>query len=138
MNRNSFLLLTGILEEPVLLQHRLVVCDLVLKERIIQKTPVFVSRCKVWRLKVEAVRKHFVEQVGKKAADGSMQDVEGVWNGLKSCLLEVSDNVCGKSKGRPRHKVTWWWNEELSKAVDEKRKSFKVWRTKKTRQAEEK
>ena len=97
----------GIPEEPILLQHRLLVCDLVLKERIIQKTLVFVNRCKVWRLKVEAVRKRFVEQVEKRAADRSMQDVEGVWNGLKSCLLEVSDNVCGKSKGRPRHKVTW-------------------------------
>ena len=49
-----------------------------------------------------------------------MTDVEGVWSGLKSCLLEMSENVCGKSKGRPRHKGTWWWNEELARVVDEK------------------
>ena len=34
-------------EEPVLLQHRLIVCDLVMKEHVIQKAPVFVSGCKV-------------------------------------------------------------------------------------------
>ena len=81
-------------------------------EHVIQKAPVFVSRCKVWRLKNETVRRHFVEEVEKRAADRSMKDVEGAWSGLKSCLLEVSDKVCGRSKGRPRHKVTWWWNEE--------------------------
>jgi Reverse transcriptase (RNA-dependent DNA polymerase) len=128
----------GIPEEPILLQHRLIVCDLVLKERVIQKLPVFESRCKVWKLKDVVVRRHFVEQVEKRAADRCVKDVDGAWNGLKSCLLEVSDNVCGKSKGRPRHKETWWWSEEVSKAVDEKRKLFKVWRTRKTRLAEEK
>ena len=107
-------------EKPVLLQHRLIDCNLVMKEHVIQKALVFVSRCKVWRLKNETVRR-FVEEVEKRANDRSTMDVEGAWGGLKSCLLEVSDKVCGKSKGRPEHKATWWWNEELEKAVDKKK-----------------
>ena len=34
-------------EEPDLLKHRQIVCDLVMKEHVIQKAPVFVSRCKM-------------------------------------------------------------------------------------------
>ena len=54
------------------------------------------------------MRRRFVEEVEKRANDRSTMDVEGARGGLKSCLLEVSDKVCGKSKGHPRHKATWW------------------------------
>ena len=55
-------------------------------------------------------------------------NVEGVWNGLKSCLLEVVEDVCGRSKGRPRHRETWWWNDDVAEAVDQKRKLFRFGR----------
>ena len=42
-----------------------------MKEHVIQKAPVFVSRCKVWRLKNGTVRRHFVEEVEKRATDRS-------------------------------------------------------------------
>ena len=51
----------------------------------------------MWRLKNETVMRRFVEEVEKRANDKSTMDVEGAWGGLKSCLLEVSDKVCGKS-----------------------------------------
>ena len=54
-------------------------------------------------------------------------DVEGMWRGLKECLLEVSSKVCGKTKGRPRHSETWWWNDEVAELVKEKRRLFKIY-----------
>ena len=39
---------------------------------------------------------------------------------------EVADEVCGRTKGPPRHRVTWWWNEEVAKAIGEKRRLFKI------------
>ena len=70
------------------------------QECVKAKKQQFVSRCKVSRLKDGDVRKRFAEQVKDRAAERSESGVEGVWNGLKSCLLEVSDDVCGRSKGR--------------------------------------
>ena len=31
-------------------------------------------------------------------------------------LIYVED-ICGMTKGPPRHKETWWWNEEVAEAV---------------------
>ena len=49
-------------------------------------------------------------------------DVEGVWKGLRECLLEEAVEVCGETKGLTRHKETWWWNEEVASLVEEKDK----------------
>ena len=124
--------------EPVFLQHRLVVCVLEVQECIRQRKQVFVSRCKVWRLREEGVRRRFGEQVEASAAGrkDSDSDVEGVWNGLKTCLLEVAEDVCGRTKGRSRHRETWWWNDEVANAVEVKRSLYRVWRKRKTRKSE--
>src|SRR5277367_6464778 len=120
--------------EPVFLQHKLVVCVLEVQECIRQRKQVFVSRCKVWRLREEGVRRRFGEQVEASAAGrkDSESDVEGVWNGLKTCLLEVAEDVCGRTKGQSRHRETWWWNDEVANAVEVKRSLYRVWRKRKT------
>lgn len=46
---------------------------------------------------------------------------------MKGVLLNATEEVCGRTKGPPRHKETWWWNEEVDLAIDEKRKCFKKW-----------
>ena len=97
---------------------------------------MFVSKCKVWRLREEGVRRRFGEQVEASAAGRKDSDVEGVWNGLKSCLLGAAEDVCGRTKGQSRHRETWWWNDEVAKAVDEKRSLYRVWRKRKTRMSE--
>jgi hypothetical protein len=122
--------------EPEFLQHRLVVCVLEVQECVKQSKQVFVSRFKVWRLRDEGVRRRFGEQVEASAARRKDSDVEGVWNGLKSCLLGVAEDVCGRTKGRSRRRETWWWNDEVAEAVDEKRRLYRLWRKRKTRKSE--
>ena len=39
-------------------------------------------------------------------------------------VLKAAEEVCGTSKGRPQHGETWWWNQDVQKAILEKRKSF--------------
>lgn len=56
------------------------------------------------------------------------RDVEQLWEGLRECMVEETEAVCGRTKGLPRHKETWWWNEEVKEAVDEKRRLFLVWK----------
>jgi hypothetical protein len=62
------------------------------------------------------LQRSFCEQVRLRAMDRSKEeDVENLWKGLKDCLSEVADEVCGRIKGPARHKETWWWNAEIEK-----------------------
>src|SRR5208282_3381371 len=47
--------------------------------------------------------------------------------GLKDCLLQATEEVCGRTKGLTRHTGTWWWNQDVTKLVEEKRSRFKIW-----------
>ena len=56
-------------------------------------------------------------------------DVESTWENIKSGLLNTVEICCGWTKGaRQRHKETWWWNEIVNDAVNEKRKAWKRWK----------
>jgi len=79
---------------------------------------------KIWKLKNQAVSKTFYRELSRcvtehTAAAGS---VEEQYKAIKSNLLRATDLVCGWTKGPPRHKVTWWWDEEVEAAVTEKKK----------------
>ena len=41
--------------------------------------------------------------------------------GLKECLVKESEEVCGITKDLQRHRETWWWNEEVSQVIKEKK-----------------
>ena len=51
-----------------------------------------------------------------------------MWNGLKVSPLDATEAVCGRTKGLARFKETWWWNKEVSKAIDKKKRAFLAWR----------
>ena len=36
--------------------------------------------------------------------------------------------VCGMTKGPPRHKVTWWWNRDVEVVVTKRKVCHKAWR----------
>ncbi len=50
-----------------------------------------------------------------------------MWNGLKNCLREVAEEVCGKTKAPPIHEETRWWNKKVEAVVDDKRNLFAAW-----------
>jgi hypothetical protein len=47
---------------------------------------------------------------------------------LQMSILEGAEKVCGRTKGPPRHNESWWWNDDVGKVVDEKRKVYKAWK----------
>ena len=115
-----------IANEPCITQHKLMVCKLVLSEKVKNKKDVYVSRCRVWKLREMEVLKDFKSRVHviEESRNRLESSVDVVWGGLKKCLLEVSDAVCGRTKGPPRHEVSWWWNEECAKAVALKKRWY--------------
>ena len=42
-------------------------------------------------------------------------------------MLDVASEVCGYTKGKPRHFETRWWNNDVDVAVCRKRQLFRIW-----------
>jgi hypothetical protein len=125
-DRSMIMDVTVIRNEPCIPQHKLMICKLVLKDQIKRRKENVKSKCKVWRLKEAGVQKEFGDrvQVAEGKRDRSGGTVESIWTEMKECLLGAADEVCGRTKGRPRHQESWWWNDECAKAVAEKKRLF--------------
>ena len=39
------------------------------------------------------------------------------WQQMIGIMMETAQDISGMTKGPPRHKETWWWNEEVVEAV---------------------
>ena len=115
-----------IANEPCITQHKLMICQLALTEPVRKKKQVYVSRCRVWKLKEAAVQREYREKVQAREACRNRQEnrVEEMWGGMKECLLGVAEEVCGRTRGPPRHTESWWWNEDCAKATEEKRRLY--------------
>ena len=50
------------------------------------------------------------------------------WMRLKTNLLKATEETYGISKQRKWHKQTWWWDNSVDNAVNEKRRLFKIWK----------
>ena len=98
-----------------------------MNEHVKRKREVFVSRCKVWRLKEAEIREAFRAKVEERLAIRVDGNANETWSGLTDCLLEVTDEVCGRTKGNQRLSETWWWNFEVGKVIKEKRRLFKIY-----------
>jgi hypothetical protein len=53
-------------------------------------------------------------------------DLNGKWEGMKKACLERTEEVCGWTNGPQRHKDTWWWNEDVRVALDNKKDCFRA------------
>jgi len=45
---------------------------------------------------------------------------------MKWVWQKATEQVCGWTKGPPRHSETWWWSGEVAKAIEEKRRCYKI------------
>ena len=80
---------------------------------------------KVWKLLNEDIKTKFSE---KMEVLYEKCDEQNAWLKYNSSVLKAAEEVCGTSKGRPQHGETWWWNQDVQKAISEKRKSFQRWK----------
>ena len=49
------------------------------------------------------------------------QGVNDRWQQMKGLMMETAQDICGMSEGPRRRKETWWWNEDVTEAVREKK-----------------
>jgi hypothetical protein len=109
-------------------QHKLLLCVLDMCGEVNKKRrEPFTSRCKVWKLKELEIRSDFQQRIHDKAIEREDGDVDFIWCSLRECLLEVADEVCGKTKGNQRHSQTWWWNDDVAQVISEKQRLYKLY-----------
>ena len=85
--------------EACIPQHKLTICLTKLKENVRKRKEVFVNKCRVWKFKEADVHRNFQEKINAMADAEFEGDVENLWLNLKERLLEVADEVCGRTKG---------------------------------------
>ena len=86
----------------------------------------FLPKSKVWRLNEETTRVEFENEFQRLAqVSGQKTGIEDIWKSIKEDLLASPDIFCGWTKGPPRHKVPWSWNDNVDIAVKEKRRLWK-------------
>ena len=106
--------------EEIVSQHCRLLIDMVFRKKVKRKVK-FRKKLKLWRSR-ESELKEFADGVSNKCDDN--ED----WYDLKSKLLDVASEVCGYTKGKPRHFETWWWNKDVDVTVRRKRELFRIWR----------
>ena len=116
-----------------MLQHSMVVMDVVSKEMGKRRREKFVPRRKTWKLQDVEVRKTFEVKVAERW-DGGCNDGD-VWERYRDCVLDTADEVCGWTKGKGRHGETWWWDEDIRKVLEDKKERFRQWNKDRTVEA---
>jgi hypothetical protein len=54
------------------------------------------------------------------------EDVDDMWLKMATCVRKVASEVFGVSRGGKREaKDIWWWNDEVQRAIREKKECFK-------------
>jgi len=90
-------------------------------------------RLKLWKLRESNVKQEFARLVtDKKDEVFETDNVESKCNAMKGVWQKATEQVCGWTKGPRRHSETWWWNDEVAKAIEEKRRCYKIWHKTKT------
>ncbi|ESO01538.1 hypothetical protein HELRODRAFT_174496 [Helobdella robusta] len=78
---------------------QLVICEMNLSGKLAKKKEVFISKCRVWKLKEEEPRRVFQEKIQEKADVRKRRDVRvGCFKGLDGKLLTAKDNVKERCK----------------------------------------
>ena len=115
--------------ECLAVQHRMVLMDF----RIEMVKKKNTKKVKWWRLK-ESCAKEFVRKIVEKWGPmdwGNSANI--IWKKMADTLIETAVEVLGETKGGKHvQKETKWWDEEVQKAVRDKKTKFKQWQ--KTRQ----
>ncbi|PWZ33556.1 Craniofacial development protein 2 [Zea mays] len=111
--------------ECVVTQHKLVVADFRFKIRLQRNKHNKVTRTKWWKLKGD-VAQTFKERVIEEGPWAEEGDSNIMWRKMVMCIRKIASEEFELSQGNRREvKDTWWWNEDVQKAIKEKKDCYK-------------
>ncbi|ONL96987.1 Retrovirus-related Pol polyprotein LINE-1 [Zea mays] len=124
-DRHACLVCKVIPGECVVTQHKLVVADFRFKIRLQRNKHNKVTRTKWWKLKGD-VAQTFKERVIEEGPWAEEGDSNIMWRKMAMCIRKIASEEFGLSQGNRREvKDTWWWNEDVQKAIKEKKDCYK-------------
>ncbi|KAF8776542.1 hypothetical protein HU200_003259 [Digitaria exilis] len=107
------------------LNGHLVVADFRLWVRVRRDKGAKMTRTKWWKLRGEAAQTFKGRMVEEGPWDEGA-DVDDMWLKMATCVRKVAAEVFGVSRGgKQKGKDTWWWNDEVQRAIKEKKEWFK-------------
>ncbi|KAK9135506.1 hypothetical protein Syun_014836 [Stephania yunnanensis] len=111
--------------EALTTQHKLVVLDIKLTQRKNMNKRVSDPRIKWWNLK-HSKQVEFREKLLKENVWNLDLDANTMWLEMSSYIRMVGSNILGIPKGLgPPKKETWWWNEDVQRAIKTKRDMYR-------------
>ena len=117
--------------ESVVAQHKLVVADVRKKAIKKSKPPARNKRIKTWKLKGEkAIEfRNKVERIREERyVNGIPESPEEIWVDMKEIVVPAAAEVCGRTSGNGhQEKETWWWNQDVQTAGEEKGIARRKW-----------
>ena len=94
-----------------------------------KKIVKFVPTQRVWKLRGEEAARLFTHEMAARNAEVTKaEDIQKKRLLMKEAWLKGSKQVCGMTKGPPRHKETWWWNRDVEKVVAKRGVCRRAWR----------
>ena len=113
--------------EECIPQHQMVIGRLVLPMKPQKKKIVkFVPKPRVWKLKDDETAIDCLLMKWQLEMMNKADDIQKKWLLMKEIWLKGSKQVCGMTKGPPRHKETWWWNRDVEKVVAKRNLFHKI------------
>ncbi|AQK50033.1 hypothetical protein ZEAMMB73_Zm00001d049314 [Zea mays] len=114
-----------ILRESVVPQHNLVVANFRFRISTHRVKQVKIARTKWWELKGER-SKVFRERVFVEGAWSEEEDANIMWVKMATCIRKVASEVFRVTKvSGGESKDTWWWTEDVQKAIKEKKECYR-------------
>jgi hypothetical protein len=109
----------------VVTQHKLVVAYFHFKIRLQRNKHNKVTKTKWWKLKGD-VAQTFKERVIEEGPWAEEGDTNIMWRKMATCIQKIASEEFGLSQGNRREVIdTWWWNEDVQKAIREKKDCYK-------------
>ena len=106
-------------------RHKLVVVDFRFRVRVHRDKCAKIMRTKWWKLRGEAAQTFKERMLGEGPWEGG-EDADDMWLKMATCVRKVASEVLGVSRrGKQEGKDTWWWNDEVQRAIKEKKECFK-------------
>jgi hypothetical protein len=111
--------------ECVVPQHKLVVADFRFRVRAHRDKHAKIARTKWWKLRGEEAQTFKERMLGEEPWEEGT-NVDDMWLKMAICVRKVASEVFGVSRGGKQEvKETWWWNDEVQRAIKEKKECFK-------------
>jgi hypothetical protein len=115
-------------------QHKLLMTDMMFTDIKKKKTSTNCSKFKLTTLADSNIRQKYQLDIGKNLCKNDTterKNSQALWENFKEAIIASATENCGRQKQQGR-KRAMWWNEEVAQAIDNKKRTFKIWKNAKT------